>query len=605
MPSRLLFAVLIFILLFFAVTSPTNAGIWKPIGEDRDSLALHTLRGVELTRQSEHLHILIKAETRTDLELTSSWKSEWIQPGGKTERRRQDGRWHFSALHPLTKPVKLWLSTRGELFDERAATPSALISPATIRVLRGGGGAVYEPIPHLELIAGGGVIEDRRFGHVISGPLWETAGRLAGWDVSGYVQDIAFKTEWENPGSYRNRDLQARYDVRREFSPGTTGRAELEALEIRRSYFTNERDLLATRKERRARFNNGFTYAIRDDLRAEFNGELFNTKTEIEQGANKSSLEEARAVFKTGLVRRTRRFAARFGVGVSSVSQTIDGDILQGRKTNLSLTAGFQPTSRDSFYGGFEVSKYQLDTRSEQNNDDRDEVRFEFLTGAKGTFNPYLHWRTWARVTLDHLVYIFRERSANNRWTRLFLIASRLHHQPSHAFEQTFMFEISANYQAFDFEQDPRQVRSTVFRKLRAGDSLAVALTRTVSVVAQLTWKREELGRLFWREFQEERSDEVTSVYSRLEFPWQIGRRTTLVVGGLWNHRRGIRFSGGDFNQTEVFQDLQTYGPLWKFQHGLRSPLTINAGGQVVRQLELGRDDRWLVMGDIGVSIKW
>ena len=104
-----------------------------------------------------------------------------------------------------------------------------------------------------------------------------------------------------------------------------------------------------------------------------------------------------------------------------------------------------------------------------------------------------------------------------------------------------------------------------------------------------MTWKREELGRLFWREFQEERSDEVTSVYSRLEFPWQIGRRTTLVVGGLWNHRRGIRFSGGDFNQTEVFQDLQTYGPLWK----------------VVRQLELGRDDRWLIMGDIGVSIKW
>ena len=605
MPSRFLFMGLIFILLFFAVTSQATAGIWKPIGEDGDSLALHTLRGVELTRQSEHLHTLIKTATHTDLELTSSWKSEWIQPGGKTERRRQDGRWHFSALHPLIKPVKLWLSTQGELFDERAATPSASISPATIRVLRGGGGAVYKPIPRLEFVAGGGVIEDRRFGHVISGPLWETAGRLAGWNVSGYVQDIAFKTEWENPGNYRNRDLQARYDVRREFSPGTTGRAQLDAMEVRRSYFLNAGDILATRKERRTRFSNGFTYAIRDDLSAEFEGELFNTKTEIERGESESSLEEARAAFETRLVRRTRRFAGRFGVGVSSVSQTIDGDILQGRKTNLSLTAGFQPTARDSFYGGFEVSKYQLDTRSEQNNDDRDELRFEFLTGAKGTLNPYLHWRTWARVTLDHLVYVFRERSANNRWTRLFLLASRLHHQPSLGFKQTFMFEITANYQAFDFEQDPRQVRSTVFRKLRAGDSLAVALTRTVSVVVQLTWKREELGRLFWREFQEERSDEVTSVYSRLEFPWQIGRRTTVVVGALWNHRRGIRFPGGDFNQTEVFQDLQTYGPLWKFQHGLNSPLTINAGGQVVRQLELGRDDRWLVMGDIGVSIKW
>ncbi|MBU1935960.1 hypothetical protein KKG05_01050, partial [bacterium] len=355
MPSRFLFMGFIFSLLFSAATSPTYAGIWKPIGEDRDSLAFHTLRGVELTRQSEYLHALIKTPTRTDLELTSSWKSEWIQPGGKTERRRQDGRWHFSALHSLAKPVKLWLSTQGELFDERATTPSAMISPATIRVLRGGGGAVYEPIPHLELVAGAGAIEDRRFGHITSGPLWEAAGKLRDWNNSGYIHNFDLKTEWENPGSYRNRDLQARYDVRREFSPGTTGRAELEAMEIRRSYFMDERDLLAARKERRARFHNGFTYAIRDDLSAEFEGELLNTKTEIEQGASESSLEEARAALETGLVRRTRRFAGRFGVGVNSVSQTIDGDILQGRKTNLSLTAGFQPASRDSFYGGFEV----------------------------------------------------------------------------------------------------------------------------------------------------------------------------------------------------------------------------------------------------------
>jgi len=616
------------VFFFFVQNLFANPGLLKPVSLGEDSLAVRTERGVELTRQSETLNWAWKPENTTNVHLLSSWKTEWIQPGGRTERRRQDGRWYLSVHHPLKPWATPWLATQGEFFDERAPrsldktsprvesvprswplqAPLALssaISPATTRILRGGGGFRVQPLNQTEFVAGAGFVEDRRFGHVTSGPLWESAASLANWNVSGYRQNLSLQAEEENPGSQCHRDLHARYEVQREFSPGTSNLAEISASEIRRTYFLDQSNRLATRKEKRARFGDNLTYAIRSDLDFELDAELLDTKTEIVQGERKSSLKETHAAFEAGLLRRVRRFSSAARLGMQAVTQTIDGDILQGRQTNLSLETGFQLSRKDSLHTGIKVSKYQLDTRNPRNDDDRDELRFAFSSGAVGSLNPYLGWEVLARVTLDHLVYLFKERSANNRWTRLFLLGSKLRHHPAEVLQQTFAFEVSANYQAFDFELDPRQLRSMVFRKLQASDSLAITLTRVLSATAHLVWQHEELGRLFWHEFQEERSDEVTAVYSSIEFPWHVGRRTLIAFGALWNHRRGIRFPEGDFEKEEVFQDLQTYGPIWTIQHGLGTSFVIDARGQVVRQLELDRENRWLVMGEIGVSVKW
>ncbi len=627
MPARLHLVAFVTVVFFLVPQAAAQRGVFMvPSGED--SLALRTTRGVELTRQRENLAWSKTVAALTDLRLTASWKSDWDQVGGEAERRRQDGRWHLSGRHRWKPDVAFWLATQGEFFDDRrpqpdepvspphevvpedwrtatSLLPAYGISPTTIRILRAAGGVQMQPISHTELVGGWGVIEDRRFGHVSPGPLWEATGKVTDWDVSGYLQTLTLEASGENPGCHRNRDLHARYEARREFAPGTDNRAEVSASEVRRSYYLDPSSRLATRKETRARFADRLTYAMRPDLALEIDGELLNAKTEIAQETRTSSLKEARAVLNARLVRRARRLSGNLDVGVQGITQTIDGDILQGRQTDVSLGVGYRATRRDSLFGAFEVSKYQLDTRSPQNNDDRDELRFAFSAGGVGAWSPSLGWEAWARVALDHLVYLFKERSANNHWTRFILLGSRLRHRPTSAFAQTFAFEVSANYQAFDFEPDPRQVRSTVFRKLVAGDSLALALGRAFSVVLRFTFQREELGRLFWHEFQEERSDEVTAFHSTLEVPWRIGRQTEIALGGLWNHRRGIRFPSTEFDVKETFQDLQTYGPLWRLYHRFRTDWTVNGGGQVVRQLELGRQDRWLVMGEIGVAVRW
>jgi hypothetical protein len=614
--------------LLAGYVASATAGIWRPPTMYQDSLALRTERGVELTRQTEHLCWTETARDLTDLQAVASWKTEWIGRTGHVERRRQDGRWYLSGLHPWKPWLAFWLATQGEFFDERAPgsskiaspplksfpakwelqTPSIVsssVSPTTIRILRGGGGLRLQPLSHTELVTAAGVLEDRRFGLATSGPLWETGAQVVDWDISGYVQDLNLQAESETPGAQHNRDLQGRYEVQREFSPGTSNDAEVSASEIHHSYFLDAAGRLANREERNTHFADQLTYAIRPDLGFNLSGELGNMKTEISQGDRKSSLEESRANFNASLMRRANRFSGTAGIGMQSMTQTIDGDILQGRQTNLRLDAGFQPSAQDSFYAGVQVSKYQLDTRDPHNYDDRDELRYAFALGGLGIVNSHLSCEASARVTLDHLVYLFKQRSANNLWTRLFVVDTKLHHYPLSWLRQTFGFEISANYQAFDYEFDPRQIRSTVFRRLELSDSLAVEWTRALSTVVRVTLQREELGRLFWHEFQEERSDEITTIYSSLDFPWQIGPATWLMLGGLYNYRRGVRFPTADFEEKEVFQNLQTYGPSWGLHHEIGTCFVANGKGQIVRQLELEQEDRWLVMGEIGVTFRW
>jgi hypothetical protein len=605
-----------------------SAGIWRAPMMYQDSLALRTERGVELTRQTEYLCWSDTALDSTDLQAIASWKTEWIGPTGQVERRRQDGRWYLSALHSWKPWLGVWAATQGEFFDERAPssqrtaspslenfpenwelqTPSIVsssVSPTTIRILRGGGGLRLQPLSHMELVTAAGVLEDRRFGLATSGPLWEAGAQVADWDISGYVQNLSLQAESETPGAQHNRDLQGHYEVQRDFSPGTSNDAEVSVSEIHHSYFLDAAGRLANREERDTHFADRLTYAIRPDLGFNLSGELGNAKTEISQGQRKSSLEESRAAYDASLMRRANRFSGTIGIGMQSMTQTIDGDILQGRQMNLRLDAGFQPNAPDSFFAGAVVSKYQLDTRDPHNYDDRDELRYTFALGGLGILNSYLSWETSVRVTLDHLVYLFKQRSANNLWTRLFVVDAKMHHDPLSWLRQTFGFEISANYQAFDYEFDPRQIRSTVFRRLELSDSLAVEWTRSLSTVACVTLQREELGRLFWHEFQEERSDEITTIYSSLDFPWQIGRTTWLIVGGLYNYRRGFRFPTADFEEEEVFQNLQTYGPSWGLHHEIGTSFVANGKGQIVRQLELGQENRWLVMGEIGVTFRW
>jgi hypothetical protein len=209
-----------------------------------------------------------------------------------------------------------------------------------------------------------------------------------------------------------------------------------------------------------------------------------------------------------------------------------------------------------------------------------------------------------ALAALDHLVYIYRQNSANNRWSRLFLLSADFVHRPAQAFSHRVEFIISANYQDYDFELDERTERSTIFRRVAFADSATIDINRRFSVVSDLSYQIEELGRLFWDTFEEERSDETMYYFAWLQFIYIPGRDWRLGAGYLWDSRRGIRFTDSD-GGTDVFQDLKSYGPTALIDYQNSRGFFLNGHARFLRQLQLNEESRWITTGEIGGGYRW
>jgi len=73
----------------------------------------------------------------------------------------------------------------------------------------------------------------------------------------------------------------------------------------------------------------------------------------------------------------------------------------------------------------------RYDTPSELNLDDRDELLFVFNAATLHALSPYLKVRLSATVNLNHVVYVFAARSANNNWNRVWKLSPCIEYKPS------------------------------------------------------------------------------------------------------------------------------------------------------------------------------
>ena len=278
---------------------------------------------------------------------------------------------------------------------------------------------------------------------------------------------------------------------------------------------------------------------------------------------------------------------------------------MNGRKTEASFLGSLMLPDRSNFGLRLAVSKYVLDTRSDRNFDDRDELGFRIESKWVKALWGSVVYELRMLAHLDHLVYIFEENSANNRWTRLFLLGSRVRHTPTEAFMQEFRFSVSANYQAYDFEYNPRSTRSTVFRRFTVNDSVVVRFAEALWLDTQLSFQIEELGRLYWEEFEEARSDETKSWYIAAALNRRLTSRFVAGAGYLWNRRYGDQFTNSEESLRMRFQDLNSYGPKVQFSYLPSSGFFLTGSGRALQQFELDQEAKWILSGTITGGYRW
>jgi hypothetical protein len=171
----------------------------------------------------------------------------------------------------------------------------------------------------------------------------------------------------------------------------------------------------------------------------------------------------------------------------------------------VSLTGGsslpLSSLDRIMFAGSATILRY--DTPSELNQEDRDELLVALALGTWHRLSRHVDIGISLDGTFSHLVYLLKERSANNNINRVLRLSPRAIYRPADWFTSINGFEVLANYTVYDYEKQVALARSFSYRQFSWMDSTAVELTQRIGLDFYAYLKLYERGILRWDEFLE------------------------------------------------------------------------------------------------------
>ena len=162
------------------------------------------------------------------------------------------------------------------------------------------------------------------------------------------------------------------------------------------------------------------------------------------------------------------------------------------------------PVSSNDFVS-FESSAgiLRYDAPDSTNTDDRDELLITLSGRESHRWNEYFNISVTVEATLNHIVYLLAERSANNNWNRIFRLAPELTYTPSPAMRMVNTFEVLANYTVFDYETLIPTVESYSYRQFAFLDSTSYDMSSSMGFDFLLHVRLYERGELQWKAFTE------------------------------------------------------------------------------------------------------
>lgn len=203
-------------------------------------------------------------------------------------------------------------------------------------------------------------------------------------------------------------------------------------------------------------------------------------------------------------------------------------------------------------------SLLRYDTPSPENTDDRDELLMIFGFSDRQKLGNNITFSLSADAVLNHIVYLFADRSANNNWNRVLRLSPRIEYQPSAQLKTTNAFEVLANYTVYDFEDQVYSVKSFSFRQFSLVDSTTYQLSRRVALDFSLRVKLYERGQLSWREFRERPVNYFDDRTYGGQFRCDLQANLTLAVGFRYFSLTRFRY---DLSERVFDNRLVNYGP--------------------------------------------
>ncbi len=219
--------------------------------------------------------------------------------------------------------------------------------------------------------------------------------------------------------------------------------------------------------------------------------------------------------------------------------------------------------------------KLVYDTPSEANNDDRDELLsiFRIYYGKKLT--RFFDYFATIQGSLNHIVYIFAERSSNNNLRRVIKLSS------GGTFNNKFIVtknsaEVSANYTVYDFEDINPNYKSFSFRQYVLRDSSVFNLYQEKGILFNGYLKLSEQGDFNWNSFSGSPVRYLQEYYAEPRFFAKLSAIRASV--GLRFFQLN-RYSFTSDNRREKESTYRSIGPVSEFLYDDNSSIIVRIHG--------------------------
>jgi len=336
-----------------------------------------------------------------------------------------------------------------------------------------------------------------------------------------YYGELQGNFAQENLDDRRNYMRNLVVSVNRSFSDGAADTLQFYANDMRRDYYTSAAGDLESRKENLKRIVNNLYYNISSRANLYINTDLSLGNVDIlsirrDSNSQRRSRKDERALIDitldTSAGGHRGKIFFKFDRAVQDYENLSDEgqvwgsvpfDVPDNTGTRIELGGRFDGsiTPKQHYVVESFVERYRFDTPSSENFDDHDELRFGFNGRYRYTFNQRLSVTMSSLVSLNHLVYIYKERSADNNWNRIFKAGTAVSYKAPSGFSLTGNYSVLANYVDYDFDQKFALVRSFVFRKFSLDHAAEIPATLRGTIYLALKVDLEENGLLRWNKF--------------------------------------------------------------------------------------------------------
>jgi hypothetical protein len=393
-----------------------------------------------------------------------------------------------------------------------------------------------------------------------------------------------------------NQGIALKFET--QFTPVTSDSIKLKYDHSNKQYYAPNADSLINVEYAEKFLHNFFEYKISSSTNLALQTIL----------SSKNVFDDSRTVPKRDVLKLENRlnlnyfiysFFLNFGFDTFQETQNnsklnTDSEALQ---SNIRTNISYFVSAKDQINLRFALTKFQFDTPdSVDNNDDRDELRISGSIEYFRQFSPVFSFAVEAYFNFFHQVYIFKERSANNNWNRIFRLSTIFDYKVK-SFSNKLRNEILANYTVYDFEKQFTQSQSYIFRKYIIEDSLSIKLLPRLYTGLNSRYEFEDKGSFFKSEFAQQIIQSTQSIYTDLFFRFKniylldFDCGVALYLRNDWLH----------IPTKSLIRDVQTTTPYLRIRYGLNDNLHFVSSASYVFSEEMNIGNSTYTTGSLSL----